>query len=292
LNYNTEQTKEALLWAADRVLLEPINREDEPSMRIVILPNAQAVSLRAADLFCDWIDSVPDAVLGLATGSTPLGTYRELIRRHQQNEVSFAEVTCFNLDEYVGLPRRHQQSYYTFMQENFFRHIDVDPNRCYLPIGDCDHLMDECERYEELLEDTGGIDLQILGIGSDGHIGFNEPGSSLASRTRVKALTEQTRRDNARFFSSLEEVPRMAITMGVGTILSSQQIVLLATGEKKANAVRDFVEGPVTSMVPASALQLHRNVIVLLDSEAAAGLSRRDYYEHVEQIQSELERDY
>jgi glucosamine-6-phosphate deaminase len=260
-------------------------------MRVVILPDAQTVSHRAADLFCQWIELVPDAVLGLATGSTPLGTYRELIHRHQQGLVSFSEVTSFNLDEYVGLPRRHEQSYHSFMHTHLFNHIDIDAERCFLPIGDCDSLEDECERYEELLEEAGGIDLQILGIGTDGHIGFNEPGSSLGSRTRVKALTEQTRRDNARFFGSLDDVPRLAITMGVGTILSAQHIVLIATGENKAEAVRDFIEGPITSMVPASALQLHPNVTALLDDRAASLLHRREYYQHVERLQLELERE-
>lgn len=258
-------------------------------MRVVILPDAQAVSRRAADLFCEWIEAVPNAVLGLATGSTPLGTYRELVQRHQQGLVSFSDVTCFNLDEYVGLLRRHDQSYFSYMHNHFFSHIDADPDRCHLPIGDCDNLQDECERYEEQIEESGGIDLQILGIGSDGHIGFNEPGSSLGSRTRVKALTEQTRRDNARFFGSLDLVPRLAITMGVGTILDAQQIVLLATGENKARAVRDFIEGPVTSMVPASALQWHPYVTALLDQEAAGLLGRREYYDHMERMQAELE---
>lgn len=258
-------------------------------MRIVILPDAQAVSQRAADIFCRLLREFPDAVLGLATGSTPLGTYNELVRRNRAGEISFSQCTTFNLDEYVGIQRQHSQSYYTFMHQNFFSLVDINLSNCFLPEGDAADLMIECQRYEELLDDAGGIDLQILGIGSDGHIGFNEPGSSLASRTRIKALTQQTRIDNSRFFKSVDEVPKMSITMGVGTILEADHVVLLATGESKATAVREFVEGPVTSMVPASALQLHPRVTVLLDSAAAGKLARRDYYEYVEKIQAELE---
>ena len=258
-------------------------------MRIVILPDAASVSRRAADVFCQLIKELPDAVLGLATGGTPLGTYNELVRRNRAGEISFAEVTTFNLDEYVGLPRNHEQSYHTFMHQNFFTHIDIDVSRCHLPDGEATDLALECQRYEKLIDDAGGIDLQILGIGSDGHIAFNEPGSSLASRTRVKALTQQTRIDNSRFFHALDDVPRVAITMGVGTILEADHILLLATGASKATAVRDFVEGPVSSMVPASALQLHPQVTVVLDSGAAGQLARREYYDYVEQIQCELE---
>ncbi|MBX3421198.1 MAG: glucosamine-6-phosphate deaminase [Pirellulaceae bacterium] len=258
-------------------------------MRVVILPDMQAVSLRAADYICELINSYPDAVLGLATGSTPLGTYQELIRRYFQQQVDFSEVVTFNLDEYVGLPRHHEQTYYSFMHQNFFSHVQIDSQRCHLPDGQCADLNTECLRYEALIDDSGGIDLQMLGIGSDGHIGFNEPGSSLASRTRVKGLTERTRQDNSRFFSSIDQVPRLAITMGVGTIMEAEHIMLLATGQRKAAAVRDFIEGPVSSMVPASGLQMHPKVTVLLDPDAASLLQRRDYYQQMEQIQSELE---
>jgi glucosamine-6-phosphate deaminase len=258
-------------------------------MRVVILPDAKAVSLRAADVVCNIIHHFPDAVLGLATGSTPVGLYQELIRRNRAGELSFAEVVSFNLDEYVGIDREHAQSYWSFMKNNLFQHIDIAPENCYLPDGDCEDLLAECHGYERMIEEAGGIDLQILGIGTDGHIGFNEPGSSLASRTRIKALTDRTRNDNARFFESVDQVPRLAITMGVGTIMESENICLMATGQNKAEAVRDFIEGPVTSMVPASALQMHPNVTAILDSAAASLLSRRDYYEQMERIQSELE---
>lgn len=258
-------------------------------MRVVILPDAQAVSQRSSDIFCKLVNEYPDAILGLATGGTPLGTYQELIRRHHAGEVSFAEVTTFNLDEYVGLPQGHPQTYHSFMHQNLFLHIDIDPTRCYLPSGTAQDLPQECQNYEMLIDQAGGIDLQLLGIGTEGHIGFNEPGSSLASRTRVKALTQQTRHDNARFFSSASDVPRMAITMGIGTILEAEHLLLLATGRSKAKAVHEFIEGPVTSMMPASALQLHPNVTVLLDEDAASLLQRRDYYDQMERIQVELE---
>lgn len=258
-------------------------------MRIVILPDAKAVSQRAADIFCELIHQFPYAVLGLATGSTPLATYHELVKRNRAGEVSFAQSTTFNLDEYVGVNRTHPQSYHTFMHQNFFSLIDINPSNCFLPEGDAEDLFAECQHYEELIDEAGGIDLQILGIGTDGHIAFNEPGSSLASRTRIKALAQQTLRDNSRFFGSIDEVPRMAITMGIGTILEADHVLLLATGASKAQAVHDFVEGPVTSLMPASALQMHPKVTVLLDSSAAELLERREYYEYVERIQIELE---
>lgn len=259
-------------------------------MRVVILESPQTVSERAADIFCQCIQSNPQSVLGLATGGTPLGTYRELIQRYQRNQVSFAEVTTFNLDEYVGLPRTHAQSYWSFMHQNLFSLADFDTTRCHLPDGAPEDRAAAGNRYEEQIDSAGGIELQLLGIGTDGHIAFNEPGSSLASRTRIKALTEQTRRDNARFFSSLDEVPKLALTMGVGTILEAEHVLLLATGENKALAVQALVEGPVTAQVPASALQLHPKVTVIVDSAAASRMARAEYYREVEQIQLELEQ--
>ncbi len=258
-------------------------------MRVVILENAEQVSSRAADIFCDLIGETPDAVLGLATGGTPLGTYRELVTRYRGGKVRFADVTTFNLDEYVGLPPEHSQSYRTFMRTHLFDQADFSDRRCHLPDGTLGDYQRACEDYERQIDNAGGIDLQILGIGTDGHIAFNEPGSSLASRTRIKALTEQTRSDNARFFDSLDAVPRLAITMGVGTILDAEHVVLLATGSSKAAAVQSFIEGPVTAQVPASALQLHQRVTVLLDQAAASRLVRQDYYRYVESIQAEIE---
>lgn len=258
-------------------------------MRVVILESPQEVSSRAADMLCQLIASKPDCVLGLATGGTPLGTYRELVARHRAGEVSFSAVTSFNLDEYVGLPPNHPQSYSHFMREHLFDQTDFSSQRCHLPNSAADDLLAACDEYEAMIANAGGIDLQLLGVGGDGHIAFNEPGSSLASRTRLKALTERTRNDNARFFDSLDEVPKLSMTMGVGSILDARRILLLATGGNKANVIKALVEGPVTASVPASVLQMHRRVTVLLDRDAASGLSRASYYEEVERIQRSLE---
>lgn len=259
-------------------------------MRVVILEDSQAVSQRAADIICQTVHQQPDCVLGLATGGTPLATYQQLVDRASQGLVSFSQVTTFNLDEYVGLPRQHRQSYWHFMHKNLFELADFNLARCFLPDGLADDLATACDDYERQIAEAGGIELQLLGIGTDGHIAFNEPGSSLGSRTRVKALAEQTRLDNARFFGSMEEVPELAVTMGVGSILASRQVLLLATGSSKADAVEAFIEGPITAAVPASALQLHRSVTVLLDRPAASRLRRLAYYERVEQLQRQLEQ--
>lgn len=258
-------------------------------MRVVILENPQQVSSRAADIFCQLIASKPDCVLGLATGGTPLGTYQELVSRHRAGRVSFSAVTSFNLDEYVGLAPSHPQSYSHFMHQHLFGQTDFTAARCHLPNSSAADLQAACNEYEQMIAAAGGIDLQLLGIGGDGHIAFNEPGSSLASRTRLKALTERTRNDNARFFDSLAEVPRLSMTMGVGSILDARRILLLATGGNKANVIKALVEGPITSSVPASALQLHPQVTVLVDRDAAGNLSRVDYYQEVEKIQYSLE---
>lgn len=258
-------------------------------MRVVILPKADDVSRRAADVIVDCVCKKPTAVLGLATGGTPLGTYGELIRAYEAGRVSFGTVTTFNLDEYVGLGPEHSQSYHCFMRENLFAKADFDSARCHVPDGLAEDYDEYCASYEQNIRDAGGIDLQLLGIGGDGHIAFNEPGSSLASRMRLKGLTEQTRRDNARFFAQGEVVPNLAVTMGVGTILDARSILLLATGANKSEAVRAFIEGPVTAQITASALQLHPRVTVLLDEPAAQGLQRHDYYQQVERIQRQLE---
>lgn len=258
-------------------------------MRVIILPDAEAVSRRSADFVADLVRQKPHCVLGLATGGTPLGTYQELIRRHREEQLDFSQVTTFNLDEYVGLAPAHPQSYRHFMQENLFNHINVDVNRTHVPDGRALDFDNFCRLYEQRIVESGGIDLQILGIGTDGHIAFNEPGSSLGSRTRLKSLTSETIRDNARFFGSEAAVPRLAVTMGVGTILESRRCVLIAIGAGKATAIRETVEGPITSQITASALQLHRDAIVIVDEAAAGLLARRDYYNEVEHAQSLLE---
>lgn len=258
-------------------------------MRVVILEDTEAVSQRAADIFCQTLRDKPASVLGLATGGTPLATYKELVQRCQAGQVSFSKATSFNLDEYVGLPEDHPQSYRRFMDENLFSKTDFASGATYLPDGSTDDYAAASRQYEAKIASAGGIDLQLLGIGSDGHIAFNEPGSSLASRTRIKALTKQTRSDNARFFDSIDQVPRLSITVGIGTILDAKRIVLLATGASKASAVRAFIEGPLTAQLPASALQMHPDVTAILDEPAAAWLARADYYRQVEQVQRELE---
>ena len=251
-------------------------------MEIIIQPTPEAGSIIAARIIAKLVRSKPDCVLGLATGSTPLATYRELVRMHREDGLDFSKVTTFNLDEYVGLPPEHSQSYHAFMDEHFFRHVNVPRERIHIPDGMARDVPGECAHYEEAIRAAGGIDLQLLGIGSDGHIGFNEPTSSLASRTRIKTLTERTRADNARFFGGdLAQVPFHCITMGVGTIMASREVLMLAFGANKADAVAGAAEGPITAMNPASMLQMHPVARCVVDEAAAAKLSRRDYYRWV-----------
>lgn len=258
-------------------------------MRVIIVKDGAAVSARAAQFIAQLVRRKPACVLGLATGSSPVGTYQELIRMHREEHLDFSQVTTFNLDEYVGLDPTHPQSYRAFMQRELFDHINVQPERTHVPDGRALDFETACRQYEQRITDAGGIDLQLLGIGSDGHIAFNEPGSSLGSRTRLKTLASETIRDNARFFGSEDKVPRLAVTMGVGTIREARRCLLVAIGAGKAEAIRATVEGPVTSQVTASSLQLHRDVIVILDAAAAGLLARRDYYEEVERSQTLLE---
>lgn len=251
-------------------------------MEVIISQTYEEMSRAAAVAVADALNTKPNAVLGMATGSTPLGLYQELVRLHVEEGLDFSQVTTFNLDEYVGLPPSHEQSYHYFMHEHFFQHVNIAPQNVYIPSGTTNNYRAFCAWYEQRIKECGGIDLQILGIGSDGHIAFNEPGSSLMSRTRLKTLAKSTIDDNARFFERREDVPIYAITMGVGTILESRQILLLASGNKKADAMARAVEGPVTAMITASALQMHPSVLAFLDDEAAAGLAMRDYYAWVQ----------
>jgi glucosamine-6-phosphate deaminase len=218
----------------------------------------------------------------LATGSTPVALYQKLIAANQNGKVSFKKSSSFNLDEYLGLEGDHPQSYRYFMQQQLFDHIDIDPTQTFVPAGNTDDPIEACRHYEEMIREKGGIDIQLLGIGSNGHIGFNEPSSGLMSRTRVKTLAPATIRDNARFFSSDEEQPHLSITMGIGTILDSHQTVLLATGEAKAEAIAATVEGPLTASCPASALQMHPNAVIVIDEGAASQLKNTEFYKHVE----------
>lgn len=257
-------------------------------MRVRIEPSYFEMSNVAAKLIAAQLRRKPDSVLGLATGSTPLGIYRELARMHKDEGLDFAGVRTFNLDEYYGLAPDHPQSYRYFMDENLLRHVNIDPKNVHIPGGIVKDIEASCSEYEASIREAGGIDIQLLGIGRDGHIAFNEPGSSLGSRTRLKTLAQETISDNARFFKSLDEVPRFAITMGVGTILESRHIVLLASGVEKSDAVRLAVEGPVTSEITASVLQLHPKVTVFLDEAAAEKLKRRDYYKYVEAMRQKV----
>lgn len=250
-------------------------------MEIIIQSTPEAASLIAARHVARIVRDKPRAVLGLATGSTPLALYRELVRLHREQGLDFSSVTTFNLDEYVGLAPAHPASYHAFMRENFFAQVNIAPARIHIPDGLTGDVPAFCQSYEDAIRAAGGIDVQVLGIGTDGHIGFNEPSSSLASRTRIKTLTAQTRRDNARYFASAGEVPLHVITMGVGTIMDARQVLLLAFGAKKADAIAAAVEGPITAMNPASILQMHPVAKCIIDEPAAALLTRLDYYRWV-----------
>jgi glucosamine-6-phosphate deaminase len=252
-------------------------------VEIIVQPTPEDASLIAARHVARLVREKPDAVLGLATGATPLTLYRELARMHHEEGLDFSRITTFNLDEYVGLPPNHPASYHTFMRENFFAHVNLDPSRIHIPDGLAGDVPAFCREYEEAIRAAGGIDLQMLGIGTDGHIGFNEPSSSLASRTRIKTLTPRTRRDNLAFFGISEEVPIHVITMGVGTIMDAREVILLAFGIKKSAAIAAAVEGPVTSMSPASILQMHPVAKCIIDVTAASRLARTDYYRWVYQ---------
>ncbi len=251
-------------------------------MEVVIKETYEEMSRAAAKAVARVMNRKPNAVLGLATGSTPLSLYKELVRMHKENGLDFSQVTTFNLDEYVGLTVNHPQSYHYFMHENLFKHINIAPQNVYIPSGTTENYAAFCAWYEQRIRDCGGIDLQVVGIGSDGHIAFNEPGSSLGSRTRIKTLARQTIEDNARFFEKLDDVPIYAITMGVGTILEARQIVMVANGAHKAEAVAAAIEGPVTSMITASALQLHRDTLCFLDRPAASKLKMVEYYDWIQ----------
>jgi glucosamine-6-phosphate deaminase len=251
-------------------------------MDVVICKDYAAMSKAAARVVAELLNHKPNAVLGFATGSSPIGLYKELIRMHKEEGLDFSKVTTFNLDEYVGLAPDHPQSYRTFMNTNLFNHINLPPQNTHVPSGTAANHAASCAWYEKRICDCGGIDLQVLGIGSDGHVAFNEPGSSLGSRTRMVTLTEQTIDDNARFFKKKSDVPRHAISMGVGTILEARKQVMVVNGKNKAPALAAAVEGPITSMITASALQLHPDVIVFTDEDAAGQLKMRQYYDWIQ----------
>jgi glucosamine-6-phosphate deaminase len=224
----------------------------------------------------------PALRLGLATGATTIGMYKELVRLHRQEKLDFSRVITFNLDEYLGLSPDHPQSFRHFMQQHFFSQVNVPPRTIHIPDGSIKgDYQQYCDAYEKSIRDAGGIDLQILGIGRNGHIGFNEPTSSLGSRTRLKVLSKETIEDNRKDFAAGEKIPECAITVGIGTILEAKRILLLATGSRKAAPIAAAIEGPVTASVTASALQLHPDVTFIVDAQAGAQLKRQEYYRHI-----------
>lgn len=242
-------------------------------MRIIVVDNYEEMSKTAAKLVASQITLKPNSVLGLATGSTPQGMYQGLVKRYQVGDLDFSECTSFNLDEYYGLDQSNEQSYYYFMQENLFKHINLKPENINIPSGNVDDIEAECVRYEKAIKAAGGIDIQVLGIGVNGHIGFNEPDVKFEAQTHLVELDEQTIESNARFFNSREEVPTKAISMGIKTIMHSRKIVLLANGASKADAIFKTIKGNITPDVPASILQLHLDVTVIIDKEAASLLN-------------------
>jgi len=248
-------------------------------VEVVILGGSRPIGKLAADAIEQLLRRKPDAVLGLATGSSPLPVYEELAGRHAAG-LDFSRASGFALDEYVGLPEGHPEQYRNVIRREFTDRINIDPANVHSPDGSAADIPAACDAYEAAIASAGGVDLQLLGVGTDGHIGFNEPGSSFASRTRIKSLIEQTRKDNARFFTSLADVPHHVITQGLGTIMDARHVILIATGAQKAQAVRDFVEGPVAAICPASVLQFHPHATVLVDEAAASALKLADFYRH------------
>ncbi|QJA07863.1 glucosamine-6-phosphate deaminase [Romboutsia sp. CE17] len=246
-------------------------------MRILVCKDYESMSKKAAQIILSQVTLKPNSVLGLATGSTPIGMYKNLVDMYKNGVVDFSDIITFNLDEYYKLPITNDQSYHYFMQENLFNHININPANIHIPNGMADNIEKECEEYENSIKDAGGIDIQILGIGRNAHIGFNEPTTSFEKGTHLVDLTPSTIEANARFFKSEDEVPKKAITMGTGSIFKARKIVMLACGEDKADAIYNTVYGKITPKIPASILQLHDDVVLILDEAAASKLSPSDY---------------
>jgi len=251
------------------------------AMEVIIQSDLRQASLLGARIIARLVREKPNAVLGFATGKTPLLLYQFLVQMHREQGLDFSRITAFNLDEYIGLDPSHPASFHSYMWKNLFSHIAIPDERINIPNGMASDIPAACREFEEKIKSSGGIDIQILGIGRDGHIGFNEPSSSLTSRTRIKTLTAVTRRDQAADFGGEEKVPFHVITMGLGTIMESRTSLLLAFGKAKARPIAQTIEGPIAAMVPASVLQLHQRSIVILDEEAAAELTKADYYRWV-----------
>ena len=240
-------------------------------MKVIIVKNYDEVSEKAFEVMKEYLK--PGKVLGLATGSSPIGLYKKMIEYNKQ--VSYKDITTFNLDEYVNLPLEHPESYYSFMHTNLFDHVDIKEENIHIPSGLGDNIEEKCKEYDKDIEKAGGVDVQLLGLGADGHIGFNEPGTPFDSGTHVTGLADQTIKDNARFFDfDMSKVPTQACTQGIGTIMKAKNILLIATGANKAQAVKDMLEGPVDEKCPASILQKHPNVTIIVDEPAASLLTK------------------
>ncbi len=239
-------------------------------MRIIKTADYNEMSRKAANLIAAQMIMKPNCVLGLATGSSPIGTYKELIQKCADGDIDFSDVTTVNLDEYRGLPRDNDQSYYYFMNDNLFNHVNIDKARTHVPNGMVEDAEEECGNYEKLIKSLGGVDLQLLGLGHNGHIGFNEPAECFDKETHCVDLQESTIEANKRFFASIDDVPRQAYTMGIQTIMNARKIVVVVSGKDKAEIVKKAFTGPVTPAVPASILQMHPDVTVVCDAEAAS----------------------
>lgn len=238
-------------------------------MKLIITKNYEELSKVAAEEFAKVIIEKPTAILGLATGGSPIGMYKELIAKCENKELDFSKCTSINLDEYIGLNPEHEQSYRNFMNTNLFNYINIDKAKTFVPNGLAENLEEECKNYDNKIEELGGIDVQLLGIGNNGHIAFNEPGDELSAGTHIISLTESTIEANARFFNSIDEVPRKALTMGLGGIMKAKKIILIASGEGKAEAIKGLFSGKITTDNPATMLQMHRDVVVVVDEAAA-----------------------
>ena len=246
-------------------------------MRIIVCDNYELLSKKAAQIIGSQIILEPKSVFGFATGSTPEGMYKNLIKMYKEGLIDFSKITTFNLDEYYQLPIDNEQSYHYFMDKHLFNHININRENIHIPNGMSDNIEAECALYEEMIDNKGGIDIQVLGIGNNAHIGFNEPTINFNKGTHVVTLEESTRKANSRFFNSIDEVPTKAITMGIGSIFKSKKVLLLASGKNKAEAIYNTVHGKVTPQVPSSILQFHKDVIIILDKEAGSLLNENDY---------------